>query len=124
MKYIKRFDEGWIPFRKNGSPITADEVKANKTRTENKENEILQLEAEKNFDKVVKKLNDKLRKSKEGYIEVYQNPTFKTKGTDSVNTILMKMVKEYYEEKGFRVQHAHDGRNKCKYDWFIITTTE
>lgn len=121
MKYLKRFDESWNPFGKDdSSPKTADEVKVNSSLLKNKINGILQNEAEKQFNKVIKKLNNKLIKSKKGYIKVYQNPTFKTRGTDSVNYILMKMVKKYYEEKGFKVDHSYDGNHQCKYDWFII----
>jgi len=101
MKYLKKFNEGW--FSGEGS---------------------LQSEAEEKFDSLVKDLDRKIKNSKDGSIEVYQNPTFKTKSTRSINDILMGLVEKYYKDKGFLINRSHDGSNLCKDDWFRIKATE
>jgi hypothetical protein len=61
-----------------------------------------------------------IRNTNTNYIEVKQNPTFKTKSTKSINNFLMNMIENEYKERGFKIDRSYDGRDYSKYDWFRI----
>ena len=131
MKHLKKFNEEFFfpnPFKKkdssnifsNGTPVTPESIKARLSSNRGQSNDKLQIEAEEKFPELVKELDNKLRNTKEHFIEVKQNPTFKTRSTDSVNHILVKMIEDHYEERGFRTDKSYDGRYNCKHDWFRV----
>lgn len=122
MKHLKRFNEGFFSnfFKDDESEVTPETVKLNKKSSNDNTNSKLEMEAKERFPSLLKELDNKLRKSTESYIEVYQNPTFKTKSTKSVNHFLMNMIKSEYEKRGFRILKSHDGSDNSRYDWFKI----
>ena len=123
MKHLKKFNESWFSNlmgkKDDRTPDPERLKKAAQEREKQKENK-LKEEADKKFPKVISKLNSMLNKTDKGEIKVDQNPTFKTKSTNSVNSFLMDKVKEYYNDLGFVVNHSYDGSYNAKYDWFKV----
>ena len=124
MKHLKKFNEGFFSNifkgKKDETPITPEEVKSKSTSGSAFDRDELKIEAEEKFNSLVKELDSKLRNTTENYIEVKQNPAFKTKSTKSVNSFLLKMIEDHYTQRGFITNRSYDGRDNAKHDWFRI----
>ena len=95
MKHLKKFNEGFFSNifkgKEDEKPVTPEEVKSKSTSGSAFDRDELKIEAEEKFSSLVKELDSKLRNTTENYIEVKQNPAFKTKSTKSVNSFLLKL---------------------------------
>ena len=124
MKHLKKFNEEFffpnIFKKKDETPVTPESIKSRLSSNRGQSDDKLQMEAEEKFPSLVKELDNKLRNTNENSIEVKQNPTFKTRSTDSVNYFLMDMIEDHYKERGFRTSKSYDGSDNCKHDWFRI----
>lgn len=124
MKHLKKFNEEFffptIFKKKDETPVTPESIKSRLSSNRGQSDDKLQMEAEDKFPSLVKELDNKLRNTNENSIEVKQNPTFKTRSTDSVNYFLMDMIEVHYKEKGFRTDKSYDGTDNCKHDWFRV----
>jgi hypothetical protein len=123
MEHLKKFNENWFQNflkKETETPVTPDFLRDKSDKIKSDMMDQLKKEAYEKFPSLVKELDNMIRNTNKNYIEVKQNPTFKTKSTKSINNFLLTMIENEYKERGFKIDRSKDGRDYAKYDWFRI----